>query len=68
MTDEEFEFLRDRIVTGLRKVPEKVAELKRQKGTLVVIWKDGEIVKLSPDEYLREIEESRKTKINGEGQ
>ena len=59
MTEEEIQSLRERIATGLRLVPERVAELKRQKGTLVVIWKDGRIVKLTPDEYLKEVEEAR---------
>lgn len=57
--------LRERLLYGLSLIPERLAEYKRQKGSLIVIWKDGAMVHLTPDEYLKELEERRKRKAAG---
>lgn len=39
----------DKIVEGLKKVREKIIELKKQKNTEIVIMENGRIVKIEPE-------------------
>ncbi|MBX3163913.1 MAG: hypothetical protein KF900_05490 [Bacteroidetes bacterium] len=41
--------LRDKILLGLKKAYAKLIEYKKQKGTELVIMKDGKIVKIKPE-------------------
>lgn len=48
MTKEELEILKNRIVEGLKIARERVIAFKKQKGTDMVIMKDGKIFKYKP--------------------
>ncbi len=41
--------LRDKIQTGLKKSYEKLIEFKKQKGTDLVVMRDGKIVRIKPE-------------------
>lgn len=41
--------LKDKIVTGLEKVYEKLIEFKKRKNSELVIMKDNKIVKIKPE-------------------
>ena len=41
--------LRDKILFGLEKTYEKLIEFKKQKNSLLVVMRDGEIVKIKPE-------------------
>ena len=59
MTEDELE---KRILYGFSLIPERLAEYKRQKGSLIVLMEEGKIVHLTPDEYLEKVYESRRKK------
>lgn len=48
-TVEKQEELRDKILSGLDKVYEKLIEFKKQKNTALVVMKDNKIVKIKPE-------------------
>ncbi|MBM3177670.1 MAG: hypothetical protein FJZ78_06645 [Bacteroidetes bacterium] len=48
MTKEGLELLKNRIIEGLKIARERVIAFKKQKGTDMVILKDGEIFKYKP--------------------
>lgn len=41
--------LRDKILFGLKKTYENLLEFKKQKGTELVVMRDGKIVKIKPE-------------------
>ena len=41
--------LRDKILFGLEKTYEKLIEFKKQKNSVLVIIRDGEIIKIKPE-------------------
>lgn len=41
---------RDKIIKGLEETYKKMVEFKKQKNSPIVVYKDGEIVELSPFE------------------
>ena len=63
MTEDELE---KRILYGFSLIPERLAEYKRQKGSLIVLMEKGKIVHLTPDEYLEKVYESRRKKAEEE--
>jgi len=41
--------LRDKILFGLEKTYEKLIEFKKQKNSVLVVIRDGEIIKIKPE-------------------
>lgn len=41
--------LRDKILFGLEKTYEKLIEFKKQKNSVLVVMRDGEIVRIKPE-------------------
>ena len=54
ITDEEIEKIRRQLVIGFDIARKRVIEMKKQKGTDVVIMRDGKIVFLKPEEWEKE--------------
>lgn len=48
-TIKEQEELRDKLLKGLDKTYEKLIEFKKQKGTDLVVMRDGKIVRIKPE-------------------
>jgi hypothetical protein len=48
MTKEESDKLVEKIIIGLEKAYKKLIEFKKQKGSEIVMWQDGKIVRIKP--------------------
>ncbi len=48
-TNKNEEELRDKLLKGLDKAYEKLIEFKKQKGTDLVVMRDGKIVRIKPE-------------------
>ncbi|AGA80497.1 hypothetical protein [Echinicola vietnamensis] len=53
---------RDKIIKGLEETYKKMVEFKKQKNSPIVVYKDGEIVELSPFEASPTTKYGHKTK------
>ena len=51
-------------IRNLAQMADRLAEYKRQKGSLIVLMEEGKIVHLTSDEYLEAVYESRKKKAD----
>lgn len=54
LTEEEMEEISRRLIIGCKLARKRVYEMKKQKGTEVAISRDGKIVCMSPDDWIKE--------------
>jgi hypothetical protein len=48
-TKEQIDDIREKVLKGLQKTYERLLEMKRKKNSVLVISKDGQIIKVKPE-------------------